>query len=65
MLNDMPLVDSTHSMRVLETSHPPTFYIPTSDVDMSRLQSVAGNSFFVVERRRVLLRHRRGSCDAA
>jgi len=45
VLNDAPLVDSIHAMRVLETTHPPTFYIPASDVDMSRLQSVAGNSF--------------------
>ena len=26
------LADSSHALRVLETSHPPTIYIPTADV---------------------------------
>ena len=28
----MVLADSTHALRVLETSHPPTVYLPPSDV---------------------------------
>lgn len=31
------IAESTRTLRVLETSHPPVFYIPTSDVDMSLL----------------------------
>lgn len=31
------LADSTHALRVLETSHPPTIYIPPADVRLSLL----------------------------
>jgi hypothetical protein len=31
------LADSTHALRVLETSHPPTIYIPPTDVRLSLL----------------------------
>lgn len=31
------IADTRSSYRVLETSHPPTYYIPPEDVDMSRL----------------------------
>ncbi len=32
------LADSAHALRVLETSHPPTIYVPPSDVAMARLR---------------------------
>lgn len=31
------IADSTNAIRVLETSHPPTYYIPASDVAMDHL----------------------------
>ena len=31
------LADTRHGLRVLETSHPPVYYIPRSDLDMSSL----------------------------
>jgi uncharacterized protein (DUF427 family) len=37
------LADTRRSLRALETSHPPSYYIPFADVDMSRLsESRAG-----------------------
>jgi uncharacterized protein (DUF427 family) len=33
---------TTSALRVLETSHPPTFYVPRSDVEMPRLERAAG-----------------------
>ena len=32
------LADTRRALRVLETSHPPTYYIPKADVDTSRLR---------------------------
>ncbi|XUU60954.1 DUF427 domain-containing protein [Erythrobacter sp. HA6-11] len=32
------LVDSRHAWRTLETSHPPTYYIPPSDIAMEHLK---------------------------
>ena len=40
------LADSTEALRVLETSHPPVYYIPAAGVDLNRLaRSAAGRSF--------------------
>jgi uncharacterized protein (DUF427 family) len=36
---------SDRTLRVLETSHPPVYYIPPDDVLTSALQRVAGSSF--------------------
>ena len=36
---------STHALRVLETGHPPTYYIPWSDVERRLFEPAAGNSF--------------------
>lgn len=33
------IADSNHAMRMLETSHPPTYYIPMEDVNMEYLSS--------------------------
>ncbi|MFK7888019.1 MAG: DUF427 domain-containing protein [Gammaproteobacteria bacterium] len=38
------LADSRKSYRILETASPPTFYVPTADVDMRRLVRVGGAS---------------------
>lgn len=35
---DAVIADSTSAYRVLETSHPPTWYIPRDDVDSARLR---------------------------
>ena len=37
MLNGVMLADTKQSKRVLETSHPPVYYIPSSDVRMEHL----------------------------
>lgn len=39
------IADSRRAMRVLETSHPPTYYIPREDVDMSFIEEATGTSF--------------------
>lgn len=40
------LADSTHALRVLETSHPPTIYIPPGDVRLDLLAaSDAGDTW--------------------
>lgn len=42
---DAPLADSTHSVRVLETASPPTFYLPPDDAGPDRLVAATGRSF--------------------
>ncbi|MEA5414082.1 DUF427 domain-containing protein [Synechococcus sp. BA-132 BA5] len=39
------LADSHRSLRVLETFHPPTFYLPGEALDLSLLQPAGGRSF--------------------
>ena len=39
------LADSHNASRVLETSHPPAWYIPRADCDLERLEAVGGRSF--------------------
>jgi uncharacterized protein (DUF427 family) len=39
------LAESQQSLRVLETFHPPSFYLPPTAFDLSRLQPAAGRSF--------------------
>ncbi len=39
------IADSRAALRVLETSHPPTIYVPPGDVDPGCLASAAGRSF--------------------
>jgi len=38
------IADTRRAIRILETSHPPTWYIPTEDIDMDALRSRAGAS---------------------
>lgn len=39
------LADTVRGARVLETSHPPTYYFPPEDVDMSRLVPASARTF--------------------
>jgi uncharacterized protein (DUF427 family) len=39
------LAYTTRAKRVLETSHPPVYYIPTDDIRMDHLEPSAGGSF--------------------
>ena len=39
------LADSRSAFRVLETSHPPTYYLPPGDVDFRFLTAAGGGSF--------------------
>jgi uncharacterized protein (DUF427 family) len=43
--NGVTLAETTSAYRVLETSHPPTYYIPQSDVKMQLLSPNARRSF--------------------
>ena len=46
MLAGQVLAESERALRVLETSHPPTIYIPRQDIDLSLLaDSAAGGSW--------------------
>jgi len=44
-LGGLTVADSTRALRVLETSHPPTIYVPPEDVAEGCLQPAAGRSF--------------------
>jgi len=44
LFDDVLIADSIRAARVLETSHPPTFYLPPDDVRMEHLQRVGGGS---------------------
>jgi uncharacterized protein (DUF427 family) len=37
---DVLIADSTRALRVLETTHPPTIYVPPADVRMDLLRSI-------------------------
>jgi uncharacterized protein (DUF427 family) len=39
------VADSWAGLRLLETSHPPSYYIPPADIDMTLLRPAAGGSF--------------------
>ena len=41
---DGPIAATTSAIRVLETSHPPTFYLPSADVLPGRLIAAPGSS---------------------
>jgi uncharacterized protein (DUF427 family) len=45
VFNGITIADSTHAYRVLETSHPPVYYIPQSDLQMTYIQPTDGRSF--------------------
>ena len=41
----MVVADTRRALRVLETSHPPAFYLPLADVAAGHLEPAAGGSF--------------------
>ncbi len=45
VFNGITIVQSTNAKRVLETSHPPVYYIPQEDILMQYLIAVPGSSF--------------------
>jgi len=44
-LGEVVIADTRQAFRLLETSHPPTWYLPRADVDMSCIERVSGSSF--------------------
>lgn len=45
ILGDETVADTRRAWRVLETSHPPVYYLPTEDIRMALLEPAAGSSF--------------------
>jgi uncharacterized protein (DUF427 family) len=45
ILGDVVVADTRAALRVLETSHPPTFYLPLDDVAAGHLAPAQGRSF--------------------
>ena len=45
VIDDIVIADSTATFRVLETSHPPVFYIPPEDIRMDLLRDSRRSSF--------------------
>ncbi|KAF0249620.1 MAG: hypothetical protein FD167_977 [bacterium] len=45
IFNAVTIAESSNAKRVLETSHPPVYYIPQTDILTEYLILVAGNSF--------------------
>jgi uncharacterized protein (DUF427 family) len=45
MFNGITLVDSSSTLRMLETSHPPVYYIPPRDIAMNYLKPSSRRSF--------------------
>lgn len=44
VFNGQTIANTTHAWRVLETSHPPVYYIPQSDISMEYLTPTARNT---------------------
>ena len=44
-VNDKILTITKYAIRVIETSHPPTYYIPTMDIDLNLLKKNKHTSF--------------------
>ncbi len=45
LVGDVTIADTTRAIRVLETSHPPVYYIPPEDVQLMHLRPTRGSSF--------------------
>lgn len=45
IFNEVVIADTANAWRVLETSHPPTYYIPIADVRMEHLNRTARSTF--------------------
>ena len=46
IFNQIIIADSRHTYRVLETSHPPVYYIPPEDIQMQYLEPVIAHRSF-------------------
>jgi len=44
-LGGVVVADSTSALRILETSHPPTIYVPPADIDPACIRPAGGRSF--------------------
>ena len=44
-LGGVTVADSASALRILETSHPPTIYIPPADIDPACIRPAAGRSY--------------------
>lgn len=45
IFNDVTIADTRSAMRVLETSHPPVYYIPPEDINHEYIIQCSGTSF--------------------
>jgi uncharacterized protein (DUF427 family) len=45
IFNHQTIADTTSGYRVLETSHPPVYYIPPNDIAQQYLRTVSGSSW--------------------
>lgn len=45
IFNGVVIADSTNAKRVLETSHPPSYYIPQSDIKMEFFKAIPRKTF--------------------
>ncbi len=45
IFNGQTIADTTRAVRVLETSHPPVYYIPPDDIRMEYLHKADGDSY--------------------
>jgi uncharacterized protein (DUF427 family) len=45
IFNEIAIADTQNAYRVLETSHPPVYYLPPQDIEMEYLQLAEGQSF--------------------
>jgi uncharacterized protein (DUF427 family) len=45
IFNGVVIADSTNALRVLETSHPPSYYIPQQDIKMEFFKALARKTF--------------------
>lgn len=45
VFNEVTIADTTKAMRVLETSHPPTYYIPPEDIEQQYLIPSSRSTF--------------------
>ena len=46
VVNELTIVDSHQAYRVLETSHPPVYYLPAADIEMQYFQSANSRQSF-------------------
>ena len=45
VFNTVTIAETRRAMRILETSHPPVYYLPPDDIQMQFLLPTSGNSF--------------------